>query len=87
MALYGAYADAPQPPGAPRPAYGHSQDGRDALQPGRLSLGGSGAGGVPGRLGMRDGHRSESGETPGAMAEGLALGCAGGRGIVAESKA
>src|ERR671932_22484 len=31
IALYGAYADAPQTPGAPRPAYGHSKDGRDDL--------------------------------------------------------
>ena len=30
MALYGAYADEPQTIGAPRPAYGHSKDGRDA---------------------------------------------------------
>jgi len=29
MALSGAYADALQPLGAPRPASGHSQDGRD----------------------------------------------------------
>ena len=28
IALYGAYADARKTPGAPRPAYGHSKDGR-----------------------------------------------------------
>src|SRR5262249_3504406 len=32
IALYGAYADAPQTPWAPRPAYGHSKDGRDDLK-------------------------------------------------------
>ena len=85
--LYGAYADEPKPPGAPRPASGHSQDGRDDLKQGLLSLGGSGAGGVPVRLGMRDGNRSESVETPVAIAACLALGCEGVRGIVADSKA
>jgi hypothetical protein len=39
------------------------------------------------RLGMRDGNRSESVETPVAMEECLALGCEGVRGIVADSKA
>jgi hypothetical protein len=29
IALYGAYADEPKAPEAPRPAYGHSKDGRD----------------------------------------------------------
>jgi len=87
IALYGAYADEPKPPGAPRPASGHSQDGRDDLKQGLLSLGGSGAGGVPVRLGMRDGNRSESVETPVAIAACLALGCEGVRGIVADSKA
>ena len=32
IALYGAYEDEPQRPGAPRPAYGHSKDGRDDLK-------------------------------------------------------
>src|SRR5436305_14553812 len=36
IALYGAYADEPQTLGAPRPAYGHSKDGRDALKQVRL---------------------------------------------------
>ena len=64
MALYGAYEDEPQRPGAPRPAYGHSKDGRADLQQVLLSLGVSGDGGIPGRLGMRDGNRSDSVETP-----------------------
>jgi transposase len=87
IALYGAYADEPKTPGAPRPAYGHSKDGRDDLKQVLLSLGVSGDGGVPVRLGMRDGNRSDSVETPVAIEECLALGCAGVRGIVADSKA
>jgi transposase len=87
IALYGAYADAPQTPGAPRPAYGHSKDGRADLTQVLLSLGVSGDGGVPLRLGVRDGNRSDSVETPVAIAECLALGLEGMRGIVADSKA
>lgn len=87
IALYGAYADEPKTPGAPRPAYGHSKDGRDDLKQVLLSLGGSGDGGVPVRLGLRDGNRSDSVETPVAIEECLALGCEGVRGIVADSKA
>jgi transposase len=47
IALYGAYADEPQTPGAPRPAYGHSTDGRDDLKQVLLSLGVSGDGALP----------------------------------------
>src|SRR4029434_8893000 len=64
IALYGVYADAPQTPGAPRPAYGYSKDGRDELKQGLLSLGGSGDGGLPRRVGVRDGTRRDSVETP-----------------------
>ena len=87
IALYGAYADEPQTPGAPRPAYGHSKDGRDDLKQVLLSLGVSGDGGIPLRVGLRDGNRSDSVETPVAIAECLALGLEGVRGIVADSKA
>jgi len=87
IALYGAYADEPQQPGAPRPAYGHSKDGRDDLKQVLLSLGVSGDGGLPLRVGVRDGNRSESVETPLAIEECLALGLDGVRGIVADSKA
>ena len=87
IALYGAYVDEPQTPGAPRPAYGHSKDGRDDLKQVLLSLGVSGDGGIPLRLGLRDGNRSDSVETPGAIEECLALGLEGVRGIVADSKA
>jgi transposase len=59
IALYGAYEDAPKTAGAPRPAYGHSKGGRDDLQQVLLSLGGSGESGIPLRLGVRAGNRSE----------------------------
>ena len=74
-------------PGAPRPAYGHSKDGRDDLKQVLLSLGVSGDGGLPLRVGVRDGNRSDSVETPVAIEECLALGFEGVRGIVADSKA
>src|SRR5262244_3784410 len=75
IALYGAYEDDPKTAGAPRPAYGHSKDGRDDRKQVLLSLGGSGDGGIPLRLGVRDGNRSDRVETPVAIAECLALGC------------
>ena len=87
IALYGAYEATPKIPRAPRPAYGHSKDGRDDLKQILLSLGVSGDGGVPLRLGVRDGNRSDSVETPLAIEECLALGLEGMRGIVADSKA
>src|SRR5262249_52614221 len=52
IALYGGYEDEPQTPGAPRPAYGPSQDGRADLKQVLLRLGVSGDGGVPLRLGV-----------------------------------
>src|SRR2546422_1619232 len=87
IALYGAYEEEPKTPGAPRPAYGHSKDGRDDLKQVLLSLGVSGDGGVPLRLGVRDGNRSDSVEIPMAIEECLALGLEGVCGIVADSKA
>jgi len=87
IALYGAYADEPTTPRAPRPAYGHSKDGHDDLKQVLLSLGVSGDGGLPLRVGVRDGNRSDSVETPVAIEECLALGLEGVRGIVADSKA
>ena len=87
LALYGAYEDAPAPPGVPRPAYGQSQDGRGDRKQVLLSLGVSGDGGVPRRLGRRDGNTSDRVETPVAIAECLALGLEGIHGMVAESKA
>ena len=87
IALYGAYEDEPKMVGAPRPAYGHSKDGRNDLKQVLLSLGVSGDGGLPLRVGVRDGNRSDSVETPLAIEECLVLGLEGVRGIVADSKA
>jgi transposase len=87
IVLYGAYKDEPQTPKAPRPAYGHSTDGRDDLKQVLRSLGVSSDGGIPLRLGIRDGNRSASVETPLAIEECLALGLEGVCGIVADSKA
>ena len=87
IALYGAYEDEPKTVGAPRPAYGHSKDGRDDRKQVLLSLGVSGDGGLSLRVGLRDGNRSDSVETPLAIEECLALGLDGVRGIVADSKA
>ena len=89
ITLYGAYAEAPHRGGGPvqpRPAYGHSKDGRDNLKQVLLSLGVSSEG-LPLRLGGRDGNTSDSTETPVAIEECLAFGLEGVRGIVADSKA
>jgi transposase len=64
IALYGAYEHEPQKLGAPRPAYGHSRDGRADLKQVLLRLGVSGDGGLPGWVGLWDGNRSDSVETP-----------------------
>ena len=87
IALYGAYEDEPQAPRAPRPAYGHSKDGRNDLKQVLLSLGVSGDGGLPLRLGVRDGKTRDSVETPLAIEEDLSLGLEGVQGLVAESQA
>src|SRR5712692_9788604 len=97
LTLYGAYEEATRPDGQapqapagsvpPRPAYGHSKDGHDDLKQVLLSLGVSSDGGLPLRLGVRDGNTSDSTETPVAIEECLALGLEGVRGIVADSKA
>jgi transposase len=97
ISLYGAYAGVPAPieaaetepeaPRIPRPAYGHSKEGRNDLKQVLLSLGVSGDGGLPLRLGIRDGNTSDSTETPVALEECLALGLKGVVGIVADSKA
>ena len=96
LTLYGAYEEdarqasqsqqAPERPIPPRPAYGHSKDGRDDLKQVLLSLGVN-SDGLPLRLGVRDGNTSDSTETPVAIEECLALGLDGVRGIVADSKA
>src|SRR5215831_9496889 len=88
MSLYGAYEEEARPGAGlvpPRPAYGHSQDGREALKPVLRSLGVSSEG-LPLRMGLRDGNTSDSPEPPVAIEECVALGLDGGRGIVADSK-
>ena len=97
ISLYGAYTGDAAPseqgaqesegPVAPRPAYGQSKDGRNDLKQVLLSLGVSGDGGLPLRLGIRDGTTSDSTENPVAIEECLALGLEGVMGIVADSKA
>lgn len=87
ISLYGAYADVSSANNAPRPAYGHNKDGRGDLKQVLLSLGVSGDGGVPVRMGLRDGNTSDSVEVPQAITESLALGLSGCKGIVADSKA
>src|SRR5215831_16441855 len=89
ITLYGVYEEEARPVEGlvpPRPAYGHSKDGRDDLKQVLLSLGVS-SDGLPLRLGVRDGNTSDSTETPVAIEECLALGLEGVRGIVADSKA
>jgi transposase len=97
LSLYGAYeegevakeeaAQERAAPVAPRPALGHSKDKRPDLKQVLLSIGVSGDGGLPLRLGIRDGNTSDSTETPVALEECLALGLEGMVGIVADSKA
>jgi transposase len=89
ITLYGAYEEEPHPsagPVPPRPAYGHSKDGRDDLKQVLLSLGVH-SDGLPLRMGLRDGNTSESPEPPVALEECWALGLDGVHGIVADSKA
>src|SRR5215470_7281694 len=89
ITLYGVYEEEARPVKGlvpPRPAYGHSKDGRDDLKQVLLSVGVSSEG-LPLRLGVRDGNTSDSTEMPVAIEECLALGLEGVRGIVADSKA
>src|SRR5262245_16716147 len=89
ITLYGAYEEAARPVAGlvpPRPAYGHSKDGREDLKQVLLSLGVSSEG-LPLRMGLRDGNTSDSTETPVAIEECVALGLDGVQGIVADSKA
>src|ERR687886_582398 len=66
ISLYGAYEEEIRPIAGlvpPRPAYGHSKDGREDLKQVLLSLGVS-RGGLPLRMGLRAGNTSDSPETP-----------------------
>src|SRR5215813_6702608 len=97
ITLYGAYeglshptileADAEAVLVAPRPARGYNKDGHPELKQVVLRLGVSGDGGLPLRLGLRDGNTSDSTETPVTIEECLALGLQGVLGMVADSKA
>jgi transposase len=87
ISLYGAYEAATAGTEAPRPAYGHNKDGRPDLKQVLLSLGVSGDGGVPLRMELCDGNTSDSVDVRQAIQDSLALGLAGVRGIVADSKA
>src|ERR671924_1066256 len=89
ITLYGAYEEEARPGEGlvpPRPAYGHSKDGREDLKQVLLSLGVS-SDGLPLRMGLRDGNTSDSTETPVAIEECVALGLDGVHGMVADSKA
>jgi len=89
ISLYGAYEEAIRPVAGlvpPRPAYGHSKDGRDDLKQVLLSLGVS-SDGLPLRIGRQDGNTNDSTETPVAIEECVALGLDGVHGIVADSQA
>jgi transposase len=85
--LYGAYDDVGASSDAPRPASGHTKDGRGDLKQVLLSLGVSGDGGLPLRMGLRDGKTSASVEVLQAITERLVLGRDGCKGIVADAKA
>ena len=71
LTLYGAYQEAARPvegPVPPRPAYGHSKDGRDDLKQVLVSLGVS-SDGLPLRLGVRNGNTSDRLDTPRSLSE------------------
>ncbi len=87
ISLYGAYDDEAPEPGAPLPAYGHNKDGREDLKQVLLSLGVSSDGGLPLRMGLGDGNRSDSVDVRQAIEESITLGLGGLKGIVADSKA
>jgi hypothetical protein len=80
------HSQSPECPVPPRPASGQSNEGQDDLKQGLLSLGVS-RDGLPLRLGVRDGHTSDSPETAVAIAECVARGLDGVHGMVADRKA
>jgi transposase len=87
ISFYGAYEEAEAGSKGPRPTYGYSKDGRADLKQVLLSLGVSGDGGIPLRMGLHDGNRSDTVDIPQAIEQSAALGLGGLRGIVADSKA
>src|SRR5918999_2394294 len=86
ISLYGAY-EASQEAQGPHPAYGYNKDGRRDLKQVLLSLGVSGDGGLPLRMGLHDGHTSDTVDVPRAIAQSVVLNLDGLQGIVADSKA
>jgi len=87
ISLYGAYEEGADEGKGPRPAYGYSKDGRDDLKQVLLSLGVSGDGGLPLRMGLHDGNTSDSVDVPRAIEQSVALNLDGLKGLVADSKA
>jgi transposase len=87
ISFYGAYEDDEEVNKGPRPTYGYSKDGRGDLKQVVLSLGVSGDGGIPLRMGLHDGNRSDTVDVPQALEQRAALGLDGLRGLVADSKA
>lgn len=87
ISFYGTYEDDRDDDKGPRPTYGYSKDGRGDLKQVLLSLGVSGDGGLPLRMGLHDGNRSDTVDVPQAIEQSVALGLDGLHGIVADSKA
>jgi transposase len=87
ITLYGAYEAAQEGAQEPRPAYGYNKDGRSDLKQVLLSLGVSGDGGLPLRMGLHDGNTSDSVDVPRAIEQSMALHLGGLQGMVADSKA
>jgi transposase len=87
ISFYGAYEEDEAGSKGPRPTYGYSKDGRGDLKQVLLSLGVSGDGGIPLRMGLHDGNRSDTVDVPQAIEQSAALGLGGLRGLVADSKA
>lgn len=87
ISFYGTYDEGEGDHKGPRPTYGYSKDGRGDLKQVILSLGVSGDGGIPLRMGLHDGNRSDTVDVPQAIEQSAALGLNGLRGIVADSKA
>jgi transposase len=87
ISFYGAYEDHPGEDKGPRPTYGYSKDGRDDLKQVILSLGVSGDGGLPLRMGLHDGNYSDTVDVPEAIEQSVEFNLGGLHGIVADSKA
>jgi transposase len=87
ISFYGAYEDDEAGSKGPRPTYGYSKEGRGDLKQVILSLGVSGDGGIPLRMGLHDGNRSDTVDVPHAIEQRAALGLGGLRGLEADSKA